>query len=124
MLPIKDKKYDYIYQRSRFVITQLTENDMVMTYGPKGAEEYLRYYSSAQIINLEEDFKKAMTILTAQGGEENIVIMHDVFEPDAAIRNRMDNNLNSLKKTIFERYTLDTLDSRKEFSLYKLKPIK
>lgn len=121
MLPLRDKSYDYVYQRSRMIIAQMTEEDIVMTFGPKSAEEYLRYYSPARIINLEEDFDLAVGILKNGTNSGRLVIFDDVLNPAPAFRYRMSEDLDVIDTIISNNYTLDTLNSRDDFSIYILK---
>ncbi len=121
MLLIRDKTYDYVYLRGHGLEGKVTENDVIITFGPKHMEEYLAYHYPARVVNLEQQYSEGLKMLGEGRMEGNIIVLDDVFHPEKAITHRMNEDTMLPEKIIHENYTLDTLLSRQEFSVYKLR---
>lgn len=120
MLLIASETYDYIHKRSLGLVNQTTDNDIIMTFGPKTMEAYLAYHYKGTVLNLEENLQKALNLLSDTSSEHRILILEDVLDPDPAIRYRMGEESGRPGRMILENYKLDTLYREPHFSTFEL----
>ncbi len=121
MLLIADEKYDYIHLRGEGLAGEVTNNDVILTFGPGTMEAYLAWQYPARVINLEQNMQAGLDLLENGWPGGSILVLADVLQPDPAIRRRMEGKTDLPKAVILEKYELDTLYRHHQFSTFELR---
>ncbi|UII30967.1 hypothetical protein LVD17_21985 [Fulvivirga ulvae] len=91
---LKDNRYDFYLQKSKWLISNTTDKDYIISYGPVSFIRYMRYHTEAEVINLEEERESAINLLQnadrLNGGK--VYLSENIFHPPRAIlyRSRFD----------------------------------
>lgn len=121
---LRDLNYDYYYQKSRWLIHNTTSDDYIISYGPISFVRYLRYYTDAEVLNMEEGHERAIDVLKdAENLSGNIYLSENVFHPPQAIMYRSQVNVMTLFKLYEEkgyRTELVANEDGEKFLTYKL----
>ena len=122
---LKDNEYDFYYQKSKWLVSNVTDKDYIISYGPVSFIRYMRYHTDAEVINLEEQQETAINLLQSadklKGG--TIYFSENIFHPPRAILYRSQFDVGRLFKIYEERGYRSELVWGKEdeqFTTYKL----
>ena len=121
---LRNMEYDYYYQKSRWLINNTTSEDYIISYGPMSFIRYLRYYTDAEVLNMEEGQERALEVLKEPekiSGE--VYLSENIFHPPPAIMYRSQVNVIALFKLYEEKGYQTKLISEEEdnrFATYKL----
>ncbi|MBL6448905.1 DUF2723 domain-containing protein [Fulvivirga sp. 29W222] len=122
---LKDIHYDYYYQKSKWLISNATEKDYVISYGPVSFIRYMRYHTDAKVINLEEEQKTAIKLLQNAGklNGGKVYLSENIFHPPRAILYRSQFDIEQLFNIYKDReYRSELVWGRdnEQFTTYKL----
>ncbi|ELR73342.1 hypothetical protein C900_04194 [Fulvivirga imtechensis AK7] len=120
---LRQLDYDYYYKKSEWLINNATGDDYIISYGPMSFIRYLRYYTDAEILNMEEGQGRALTVLkTPEKVSGEIYLSENIFHPPPAIMYRSQVNVVSLFKLYEEKgYRTELISGEGDrFATYKL----
>lgn len=121
---LSDQRYDYYRQKSEWLKINASADDHIVTYGPMSLIRYLRYYTPAEVINLEEDKDKAFKLFrNAEKVRGDIYFPEDIFHPPQAILYRAKIDLEELTELFqLHSYSLQRVAGEEEgkFKTYRL----
>lgn len=120
---LRDLDYDYNYKKSQWLVNNSTSDDYIISYGPISYIRYLRYYTDAEILNMEEGQQRAIEVLeNAPNLSGDIYISENIFHPPRAIMYRSHVNVMSLFKLYEEKgyRTVKVSSEEGDFSTFKL----
>lgn len=116
---LKDSSNDYNKCKVQWLVENTDDNDIILSYGPISFIRYLRYTTSATIIDIEESSDLAFEILKNRN-LKNVYITEDVLDPPEAIQHRSKHIVETVND-IFNQNDLKAVPvSSTEFMTYEL----